>query len=245
MDAIVLTCDKYRQLTEHMIFQYDRLWPDHTFRFLIPFQHERGADCPKLKFIPTEPSIRNTVLTLLSEFDDEDWVYWAIDDNYPITLDVPRIKQVERWILTQPAINGVLLCRCGRLRKKKYLTDVVIIDDYSNKYFERRDYERIWIHQFIRVKPLRELFYSFPDVQRAKEMDELKRLPTVPKPNCLFVRDDTLAIFGESTSRGVLTLNCFESILRHKLRLPRGRVTLLGPERFMASKTFGAHIIVP
>ena len=49
----------------------------------------------------------------------------------------------------QPAINGVLLCRCGRLRKKKYLTDVVIIDDYSNKYFERRDYERIWIHQFI------------------------------------------------------------------------------------------------
>jgi hypothetical protein len=33
MKAIVLTCDRYRALTEHMIRKYEELWPDHPFVF--------------------------------------------------------------------------------------------------------------------------------------------------------------------------------------------------------------------
>jgi hypothetical protein len=221
LDAIVLTCDKYRALTEHMVFQYDRLWPDHRFRFLIPFQHDRGPDSRKCKFVRTDPSIRQTVLTLLRDFDDEDWVYWAIDDKYPIMLDVPKIKTLERWLETQQSINGVLFCRCRKLNKQKYLNSIIIHDQESNKYLGRNGYEQIWLHQLIRVKILRRLFQAFPEVINCpKDMDALKKLPNVPVADLLFVRDDTLAIFGESTHRGVLTSNCSESILKYKLRLP-------------------------
>ena len=243
MDAIVLTCDKYRAFTEHMISQYDRLWPDHKFRFLIPFQRDRGPVSRKLKFIRTDPSIRQTVLTLLFDFDDEDWVYWAIDDKYPIIIDVPQIKKLERWLLTQQSINGVIFCRCGNLNQQKYLNSMIITDSESNNYFGRRGYEQIWMHQFLRVKVLRRLFQAFPDViGRAKDMDALKRLPNVPRPELLFVRDETLAIFGESTSRGLPTLNCVESILKHQLRLPTwshettGSRIILGEEEFWRSR---------
>jgi hypothetical protein len=219
LDAIVLTCDKYRQLTEHMIFQYDRLWPDHKFRFLIPFQNDRGVDSAKRKFIRTDSSIKQTVLTLLSVFHDEDWVYWTIDDKYPIILDVHRIKKIERWLLKQPHVNGVLFCRSRKLRRMN-LTSTKITDSDANKYYERRDWQRIWMHQFIRVKLLRLLFNALPEVVYAKELDTFKDMPTMPRPDLLFVRHDTLAVFGESTSRGVLTLNCFESMANYGVPLP-------------------------
>jgi len=38
MKAIVLTCDKYRVLTEHMILKYDKLWSNHPFCFRIAYQ---------------------------------------------------------------------------------------------------------------------------------------------------------------------------------------------------------------
>src|SRR5262245_11358604 len=29
--AIVLTCDRFRAITRHLILKYERLWPDHPF----------------------------------------------------------------------------------------------------------------------------------------------------------------------------------------------------------------------
>src|SRR5947207_7291583 len=37
MKAIVLTCDRFRAITEHMIRQYETLWPDHPLVFLVPY----------------------------------------------------------------------------------------------------------------------------------------------------------------------------------------------------------------
>src|SRR5438046_9676836 len=44
MKAIVLTCDRFRAITEHMIRQYETLWPDHPFVFRVPYQNLRGSD---------------------------------------------------------------------------------------------------------------------------------------------------------------------------------------------------------
>jgi hypothetical protein len=221
MIAVVLTCDKYRALTEHMIYQYNRLWPNHDFRFRIPYQRNRGADTPQRQFIQSPPSIKETVLTLLDGLNDREWIYWAIDDKYPIALNLRRVQRLQDWLLIQEAINGVLFCRSRDLWNQAFLTGVKIEDSEGHLYLERRSYEQIWIHQFIRVSVLKRLFLAFPDsIAEAADMDDLKNADTVPKPEKLFVVRDNLAVFGESTRRQKLTQNCYESILQHGLLLP-------------------------
>ena len=68
--AIVLTCDRYRAITEHMIFQYDRLWPDHPFVFHVPYQELGGVDTERVKYLKAPSDIKGTVLNLLTEIDD-------------------------------------------------------------------------------------------------------------------------------------------------------------------------------
>ena len=35
--AIVLSCDKYHKITDHMIETYQKLWPTNKLKFLIPW----------------------------------------------------------------------------------------------------------------------------------------------------------------------------------------------------------------
>src|SRR5256886_16043998 len=84
--AIVLTCDRYRAITRHLIYQYDRLWPDHPFVFHVPYHELGGTDTNRVKYFPSPSDIKGTALHLLAEIDDEEWIYWSVDDKYPIQL---------------------------------------------------------------------------------------------------------------------------------------------------------------
>jgi len=86
LKAIVLSCDRYRAITEHMILQYERLWPDHPFVFRIPYQRARGLDTKRTTYRQTPEDIKGTVLHLVADLDDEEWIYWCVDDKYPIQL---------------------------------------------------------------------------------------------------------------------------------------------------------------
>jgi hypothetical protein len=73
----------------------------------------------------------------------------------------------------------------------------------------------------LRAKVLRHLFTHLPDViPNAKAMDELKN--DVPKlaEHRLFVTKENFAVFGESTRRGVVTQNCYESMVTAKIEIP-------------------------
>src|SRR3954454_5179235 len=48
--AIVLTCDRFRAITRHLILKYERLWPDHPFIFQVPYQELRGTDPERIKY---------------------------------------------------------------------------------------------------------------------------------------------------------------------------------------------------
>jgi hypothetical protein len=235
--AIVLTCDTYRSLTEHMIVQYARLWPDHPFVFRVPYQEARPAAGPRREFVRSPVAIKATVATLLDDLDDEDWIYWCIDDKYPIALDLPRIREITRWIgePDRGDISGVLFCRCRKLLRREYLKTDDVRDPRGRVYLERTGYEQIWIHQFLRAKVLRHLFQQFPDdIPRAMEMDLFKARVHLPESHRLLVSQENLAIFGESTSEGVLTQNCYDSIVASRLPLPEwcsrtnGRRIILG-----------------
>ena len=51
-------------------------------------------------------------------------------------------------------------------------------------------------------------------------MDELKHKVAMPKDFRLFVTKENFAIFGESTRRGHITQNCYDSIKQTDIRLP-------------------------
>lgn len=225
MRAIVLTCDRYRLSTKHMLLQYQRLWPGHPFRFRIPYQNV-GADFNgiippnRLEMVRTSSEIKPTVLQLLADLDDEEMIYWCIDDKYPIKLNLGFIEALASWLSNGPAagIDGVLFCRCRRMWEQEHLSGNSLRVGRATVLHERSNYEQIWIHQFARVKVIRQLFQSFPDlIPVAKIMDDFKARLSKPSDHHLYVTNHNWARFGESSASGRLTRNVVNSIQRSQL----------------------------
>ncbi len=222
LHAIVLTCQRYAPIAAHMIGKYETIWPDHPFVFRVP----DGSDTRerlesfghRIEFLPTHEGegrgrFRQTVFDLLSGIDDEEWVYWCIDDKYPISLDVRAHNRITSRLRSLDDVDALQLCRVPPLPNSNQLEEgnEHRVDDYV---FQRRlTYHRIWVHQFVRAKVLRSLFGSFPEVlASAKEMDPLKDAIVPPSDQRLYVSATSLAVFGESTMGGVLTTNCARSL---------------------------------
>lgn len=221
--AIVLTCDRYRAITEHMILQYQRLWPDHPFAFHLPYQDVGGVDSERVKYLETPSDIKATVLQLLADIEDEEWVYWCVDDKYPIQLVTEKITDLIADAIQSPEMSGLLFCRCRMTLTdpKLALYPGKIRNSFGDIYFERKAWFQIWIHQLLRAKVLRYLMTQLPArIPSAKAMDELKNdVPKLPEHR-LFVTKENFAVFGESTKRGVITQNCYESALATGMELP-------------------------
>jgi hypothetical protein len=224
LKAIVLTWDRHRVVTQHMIAQYARLWPDHPFVFRIPFQALAGINSPREEFIKAQADIPGTVLQLIAGLDDEEWIYWCADDKYPIDLRVEKFMKLFEYVRGQQDIAGLLCCRC-RITLDQPEVSLVAgskrVTPDGDVLLERRKWYQIWIHQFLRVKVLRYFFTNMPkDIPSAKVMDELKN--EIPKPDDLrlFVTQENYAVFGESTQRGLITENCYHSVKASGLALP-------------------------
>jgi len=223
MKAIVLTCDKYRALTEHMILKYDEVWPGHPFQFIIPYQELRGEESERIKFVKTPQPIKPTVLELLSSLDDEEMVYWCLDDRYPIKILTDKVEAMLRDLEANPEMSGLLFCRAGHTLVSP---DLALIpgewkSSSGSTYLERKSWYQIWLHQFIRVKVIRNLFEQFPDeIPFALIMDKLKFQVQKPADHRLFVTVSNHAVFGESSSGGVITQNCYDSIIQTGIELP-------------------------
>ena len=223
MRAIVLTYDKNALLTEHMISCYKDLWPDHPFVFRIPFQsEERCIVSPDREYIHTSPEIKMTVLTLLCDLHDEEWVYWCIDDKYPIKLQISQISSIYDSILREPSkdISGVLFCRARHMMDPDYLTpDKIYLG--NEQLLGRKAYQQIWIHQFIRVKVLRHLFSGFPDfIPKASMMDGMKDRLVKLEIYKIYVTAENHAVFGESSIGNVITGNCISSLIKKGFQVP-------------------------
>jgi hypothetical protein len=221
--AIVLTCDRYRAITEHMILQYERLWPEHPFVFHIPYQDIAGVETERTKYFRTPEPLKATVLQLLAGMDDEEWIYWCVDDKYPIALVTGKITQLIADAMQSPDMSGLLFCRCRVTldSPNRTLFRQKRTNSFGDVYFERKAWYQIWIHQLLRAKVLRHLFAHLPDdMPSAKTMDKFKdEVPKLPEHH-LFVTKENFAIFGESTNRGAITQNCYESITASGIELP-------------------------
>src|SRR5438309_3578708 len=155
--AIVLTYDRYRAITQHLIVQYERLWPDHPFVFHIPYQELGGVDSERIKYHTSPADIKGTVLHLLANIDDEEWIYWCVDDKYPIQLVTDKIASLISHAMRSPEVDGLLFCRCRVTLTNPKLALYLrkIKNPFGDVYLERKAWFQIWIHQILRAKVLR------------------------------------------------------------------------------------------
>jgi hypothetical protein len=225
--AIVLTWDPNRAIAEHMMLQYEKLWPSHPFVFHIPYQNLGGTETERTKYIRSPENIKLTVLHLIADLDDEEWIYWCMDDRYPVQLPVDKIARMVSHAVQSPKMSGLLFCRCRRLLKRPKLTLYrrEWANPYGDIYLERRRWYQIWIHQLLKVKVLRYLFTRFPErlatgTKEPNAMDKLKHHIVKPPEYRLFVTKENFAVFGESIRGGVITQNCYDSIITTDIELP-------------------------
>src|SRR5437764_1304097 len=223
--AIVLSWDRHRVITRHMIGQYGRLWPDHPFIFRIPFQKAVGVNSPREEYIQTPPDICGTVLGLIADLEDEEWIYWCADDKYPIRLVTQQFAPLFNYAYQQSDMSGLLCCRCRVTLTRPDLSITPSgrrITPAGEVLLERRKWYQIWIHQLLRVKVLRYLFTQMPkDLPNAKTMDKFKNDIAKPYDLKMYVTERNYAVFGESTQRGILTQNCYRSMRDSGIHLPQ------------------------
>lgn len=237
--AVVLTCDEYRAFAKHMILAYERVWPDHRFEFRVPYQERPlridGSATPRVKAIETPKHIKHTVLELLSDLEDDEWVYWAMDDRYPIAVDQNIVNATIGVLetITDPNVVGLSFSRVrGLYRPSNVFRGEEMKTEAGLRYLRRKRMKTaFWPHQFYRTRYLRYVFASFPDSEfKAKSMDKyITYLDKGDNPVRrgkwrLYVAERNGMVQGESTSRGVVTKNCARSIRAHGLQLPAFKV---------------------
>jgi hypothetical protein len=228
MRAIVLSCDRYAAMAAHMVRTYRTRWPDHPFRFRIPVQAARWPDAwrdPAVELVPSPSPILSTMETLLHDLPDDEWVYWCIDDKWLIDLDVAAVARLHAWLvaLDDPAVTGLIFCRCRMLLRDGHVSAEGALTTPDGEVLLRRlDVHQFWIHQFVRVRVLRDAFRRFPrEPVRAKQLDEWTGQEPghgdvwkVPAGENRYVTARNLAVFGESTDDGRLLSACAASMQR-------------------------------
>ena len=102
--AIVLSCDHFHEIANHMITSYEKIWPSNPFLYRVPwndvypkFIKERWGD--KVELIKTPVEFKKTIDSLTNDLNDNEWVYWACDDVYPIEVESERCNRTVNWIM--------------------------------------------------------------------------------------------------------------------------------------------------
>jgi hypothetical protein len=97
--GIVLSFDPHLEIANLLVETYNRLWPDHRFQFRIPFTNRDPRSifrAQNVEFISTPPDIRSTVESLLRNLPEREFVFWCIDDRYPIEIFEPAVLRTVR-----------------------------------------------------------------------------------------------------------------------------------------------------
>ena len=99
MKGIVLSFDPHLEIANLLVETYNQLWPDCRFQFRIPFTDRDPRAifrAQNVEFISTPPDIRSTVKSLLCDLPEHEFVFWCVDDRYPIEIFEPAVLRAVR-----------------------------------------------------------------------------------------------------------------------------------------------------
>ncbi len=208
---MVLTFDAQIGFADLLVQRYDQLWPSHPFEFLIPYQDAGGVptslnDNPRCRLVRAAGDIRSSMTALLDGVEDGDWVFWAIDDRYPIQVCEPdRLDQVTRAVMANeaPDIGAVRLLRW----KENLSTETVVLGGVEFRLQQPGDTRGFWIHQFVRAGVLREVFLNedLPMVYSIRVLHAAYRARGRPRMSeRILVPSQSLLYFAEPCTSGKL-----------------------------------------
>jgi hypothetical protein len=97
MKAIVLSFDRQHPYVELSYRMYMDLWPECPFTFRVPWNNIKPKSLmgyPNIELIQCDKDIRLTMQALLEDIEDNEWVYWCIDDRFPISINVSEMSKL-------------------------------------------------------------------------------------------------------------------------------------------------------
>ena len=93
----------------------------------------------------------------LEDLPDDEWVYWCMDDKYPIKLDESKANEVVDFVQSIDDTNIINVC-FHYVRKIKDSAEKMQRENrglqinFKNlRYIEHTSYKNNWLHQFFNL----------------------------------------------------------------------------------------------
>ena len=233
MKAIVLSCDRYHKITNHMIATYQHLWPSNQLKFLIPYNEKYPKFLEdkwreKVEFVKTPVEFKKTMDGLLKNIDDDEWIYWCTDDSYLVDLNEEAANNTYDFVtnIQDSSIYSVIFFQGAYDREHNTFDRNDFINHNGYKFLRKKKITYQWQHQFCRAKVIKKMFECLDEPTYAKEMDFMQKEEKSKKfwdminEGKWYVSEHNSVIMGEPTSRSKLTRNGLESFERYNLEAP-------------------------
>lgn len=98
MKAIMLSYDNNHRYCELAYRMYMDLWPTCPYHFYIPWNEHKPkffTDKSNVTLVQCSSRIMPTMQALLDGVEDDEWVYWCIDDRFPVYIDMSNMQQLH------------------------------------------------------------------------------------------------------------------------------------------------------
>tara|TARA_B100001175_G_scaffold173947_1_gene147655 strand:- start:25952 stop:26785 length:834 start_codon:yes stop_codon:yes gene_type:complete len=221
--AIVLSYDENHIFVDNLLFSMKKFCFDSDFIYRIPYNIDKPTYLKKkyhdldIEFIKTHQQIKKTVLSLIYGLNDEDWIYWCIDDKFPVALKRNKVYEILNFLKknNNPNFCGITFSRTRYLKHAESIDNSKTLTTNSNiKLLKRTSFNRqFWLHQFFRVKIIRKVFDSFPNHDfQAKEMDKYISKIRMNENYEFYVTRKNYVVFCESSRRGIASHSLMRSL---------------------------------
>jgi hypothetical protein len=222
MYAIVLSFDRQLPFVELMLAQYKRLWLDCPLIFRVPYndsapQGLQNQDCVEL--LKSPKPISETMRVLLQDIDDEDFVFWAIDDRYPVKVQEGVLQMTYEWLLANPDVVDAVRFTTSRIS----VADDSITYTIANQQFNRQVdgiAHGFYPHHFIRAKYLKQYFLepNLPENYSIRTFH--KYLISLPITSRIATSSKSLIQFAEPSFLNKITINAIADLKAANLPIP-------------------------
>lgn len=208
MQAVVLSFDDRLPFCRLVVEAYRDVWPNHPFQFRVPYNDELPDwSYEEVTFIETPREPKETIINLLDGIDEDEFVYWASDDRYPVSVRGSVMDQVLDLVGIAPKwIDEIKLTAHGN----KYTGNAFI--QMAGVRF-RRQYrgapKGFWMHHFMRSGVLVEQFDSDNWKVINREMTGSVIMPDV-----------SVLLQAEPTKQGGITRNAVSDMRKYGIDIP-------------------------
>lgn len=223
MYAPILTFDRHRQFARLVIESYSRLWKSHPFIFRVPYNEEFPGSISNesdVELVRTSKDVRSTIDNLLLGIGDDEFIFWTIDDRYPVKIrNFEALDEILEFVSENPTnIDAIKLVNHGR-----EICDTKVQKLFGNTEFRlqtRSPAIGFYMHHFVRAGVLRRYFLEFdlPDNYALSQLTE--KLAQAKVSERILMPERSLIWFGEPCTRGKVTVNALYDLRKYNLNAP-------------------------